>query len=337
MNLAKVTNRLLNPKVCYAIRPLSIWITGPMAMFVLMALGGVIGGESAIAVAESSPESDIVSQFDDVDPSQDLAVVDRDVTKKGVLLYSRAARVTEFVVVGQNFGAYRLVHVSKNRVVFEVDGDGTRAGQKEKWIFVFDSPAKPVDVDDEKKSGKSQRASREKKKQRKYATAINGSKKKTSGSHRQVELLSPYQKEKSGALPERAVVSARGIAATSQKTGLLAPYSLEDASVKTKIADKKIRVSKKRFRKEMGDFGKLSEQVDVSIESKGLRVVSIQKKSFVDSLGLQAGDIVVSIAGTPMTSLDNAATAYSKVHKKSRFSSMILRGDAKFKITYIIR
>jgi S1-C subfamily serine protease len=63
-------------------------------------------------------------------------------------------------------------------------------------------------------------------------------------------------------------------------------------------------------------------------EFDGYRILAIRSGSLPDQLGLKNGDLVMSVAGTKMTSMQAAVQAYQTVQAMDNFCvSLVRRGD----------
>ncbi len=88
------------------------------------------------------------------------------------------------------------------------------------------------------------------------------------------------------------------------------------------------------FDRALADFHALSQQVQISIRAGEVHVDDIATGSYFHRLGLRKGDVLVSVAGQPVSSLDAAASVYARLMTTNRFAVVVKRGAHQMTLRY---
>jgi membrane-associated protease RseP (regulator of RpoE activity) len=75
----------------------------------------------------------------------------------------------------------------------------------------------------------------------------------------------------------------------------------------------------------LSNFGALSKSIQGAFTPDGLRIDGVAASSVFAKAGLQAGDVVTSVDGKPLRSLDDAANVYARAAKAKSLSAQVLR------------
>ena len=79
-------------------------------------------------------------------------------------------------------------------------------------------------------------------------------------------------------------------------------------------ADEKRTLSRRQLDESLADFGALARQMQIEpAKGGGVRIVELERGSFVARLGIERGDVVRRVAGHSIDSVDEAAAAYAVV------------------------
>jgi len=76
----------------------------------------------------------------------------------------------------------------------------------------------------------------------------------------------------------------------------------------------------------LGNFGALSSAIHAGFTADGLRIDSVATGSLFAKAGLRAGDVVASVDGHPLHSLDDAAELYARAPSAKAMTASVLRG-----------
>ncbi len=88
------------------------------------------------------------------------------------------------------------------------------------------------------------------------------------------------------------------------------------------------------FDRAMGDFHARSKEIVLSVEDRGIRIVDLSRGSFFSRLGLQKGDLVVSVAGHSVRDPDEAALVYVELSRVREFDAVVDRAGTPLTIRY---
>jgi S1-C subfamily serine protease len=75
----------------------------------------------------------------------------------------------------------------------------------------------------------------------------------------------------------------------------------------------------------LGDFAKLAAAIHGRFSASGLAVDAVSDGSIFQRAGVRAGDVIASVDGAKLRSLDDAANVYARAPTASAFSVQILR------------
>jgi S1-C subfamily serine protease len=81
------------------------------------------------------------------------------------------------------------------------------------------------------------------------------------------------------------------------------------------------------FRAELADFGKLSGGVKAAFVTNGARLEAVTPSSLFARAGLRANDVVVSVNGLPLHSIDDAAELYARASSVKAIAIDIRRNN----------
>jgi|GEM_PF-2064023 len=87
----------------------------------------------------------------------------------------------------------------------------------------------------------------------------------------------------------------------------------------------------------LADFDKLAREVQVEAHPRGVAIAGLARGSFLDRIGLRTGDVIVSVAGQSIASVDAAAEVYSRILIASAFDIELERDGAAMTIDCQIR
>jgi hypothetical protein len=87
----------------------------------------------------------------------------------------------------------------------------------------------------------------------------------------------------------------------------------------------------------LADFARLSREVEVELTGSGVAVTRLERDSLLARLGLETGDVVTSVSGHRLTSLDAAAEAYVALLGARRLDVALVRGGAPMVLRVLIR
>jgi general secretion pathway protein C len=109
-----------------------------------------------------------------------------------------------------------------------------------------------------------------------------------------------------------------------------------------KIAEGRYEIDRAALEAVMGDLNQLARTVRALPELKagrpaGFRLVEIRLESPLARLGLRRGDVITSINGLELTSVEKAMELYLKLKSASHLSITLDRGGTNSTIQYVIR
>jgi len=93
-------------------------------------------------------------------------------------------------------------------------------------------------------------------------------------------------------------------------------------------------IRRQEFDSALADFHALSKEVQIAVRSGKAHVVGIADGSYFHRLGLRKGDVLLSVAGQPVGSLDAAASVYARLMSSSRFDVVVHRGRQRVTLKY---
>ncbi len=103
-----------------------------------------------------------------------------------------------------------------------------------------------------------------------------------------------------------------------------APKAKPAAPVEDPTAPRKL--SRQELNRELGDFEGLGGAVDVTLaEGGGFKLARVEKSSWPYRMGLRAGDVIRSVGGERVASIDDAARVYARLRSMKHFTIEIDR------------
>ncbi len=112
---------------------------------------------------------------------------------------------------------------------------------------------------------------------------------------------------------------------------VVAPRPAEDEEVEATV------IPRLDLDRELGDLTSLSSQAQVSpAPSGGFSLATVRPGSFVQRVGLRAGDIIVRVDGRPINKTEDAAAAYAWLRVTDRFFVDLLRDGQPLRLHYVI-
>jgi hypothetical protein len=97
-------------------------------------------------------------------------------------------------------------------------------------------------------------------------------------------------------------------------------------------------VSKAEFDREINDFDKLMASVVVEpAEGGGFTIVELEPRSWIHHLGFRKNDVVRSVAGETISTIEDAARVYGRLRGMSTVTAEIERGDKRVNLRIDIK
>jgi S1-C subfamily serine protease len=98
------------------------------------------------------------------------------------------------------------------------------------------------------------------------------------------------------------------------------------------------RLSRVRLVREISDFDRLFATVAVApAQGGGFVIVRLEPRSFVASLGVRQGDVVRSVAGEQVSTIEAAARVYARLVSLPSFSVEVERGSQRIVVHYDVK
>jgi membrane-associated protease RseP (regulator of RpoE activity) len=98
-----------------------------------------------------------------------------------------------------------------------------------------------------------------------------------------------------------------------------------------------VRIPRDVLDRELADVGALAQQIALEREpSGGYRLMALQSGTFLERIGLRAGDVVVRIDGRPINTLDDASRAYAWLRVADRFTVEVVRNGTPLVLRYAV-
>ena len=89
--------------------------------------------------------------------------------------------------------------------------------------------------------------------------------------------------------------------------------------------------------RELGDFGSLSQQLQVTAQPEGgFRLSQVRGGCFFERIGLRANDVVVRVDGRAINGVDDAAAAYAWLRVANTFTVDVVRDGRPLTLRYVI-
>jgi hypothetical protein len=134
--------------------------------------------------------------------------------------------------------------------------------------------------------------------------------------------------------------SARGSRSPSSagKVTVVEPTEVR-AGGRSGAENRKPEQSRKLSRRELdaalADFSALARQMNIEpVEGGGIRVVEIERGSFVARLGIERGDVIKRVAGHSIDTVDEAAAAYAALARAKQVLVELERGGAPLRLRF---
>ena len=110
----------------------------------------------------------------------------------------------------------------------------------------------------------------------------------------------------------------------------------------TKVSDTKYLVDRSFLEKQLGNVETLATQIRASPKTEdgsvvGFRLSAIRKGSVFDKLGIKNGDVVHTVNGATLTSMEAVMGAYGSLQNERGFNFEITRRNQKMTIEYEVR
>lgn len=106
----------------------------------------------------------------------------------------------------------------------------------------------------------------------------------------------------------------------------------------SKLIEKNFTIRRKDLNREISDFDRLLKVVSVSpVPGDGFLLTRVGKPSWWHKIGLRQGDLVTSIAGERITSVDDAARVYARLQSLKKFTIELQRGPQRVALHYRVR
>jgi S1-C subfamily serine protease len=87
----------------------------------------------------------------------------------------------------------------------------------------------------------------------------------------------------------------------------------------------------------LADFGRLTAAIHGSFSAAGVIVDAVSDGALFQRAGLRAGDVIASVDGVRLRSLDDAANLYARASKASAITAQIVRGGKPMTLHVAIR
>ncbi len=131
--------------------------------------------------------------------------------------------------------------------------------------------------------------------------------------------------------PSTLATSNASVANTSPSRGApsreprLAATS-RDRTQRPQVPQESVSIRRTALDAALADLPSLSERIEVNLSTKGIEVLRVAPGSLPHQLGLRAGDLVTAVDGTPITSLNEAASVYARLIDASELRMTVKRG-----------
>jgi len=87
----------------------------------------------------------------------------------------------------------------------------------------------------------------------------------------------------------------------------------------------------------LADFGRLTASIRGSFSASGVVVDAVSDGTLFQRAGLRAGDVIASVDGIRLRSLDDAANLYARASSASAITAQIVRGGKPMTLHVAIR
>lgn len=117
-----------------------------------------------------------------------------------------------------------------------------------------------------------------------------------------------------------------------------APAQAPPPAEPAKPIEQKMTLARAELDRELTDFDRLMAHVSVA-EAKGggFKLTRVDEKSYVHKIGLRAGDVVISVAGEQVSTVDDAARVYARLRTARSFAVELDRAGARVTLKYDVK
>jgi hypothetical protein len=144
-----------------------------------------------------------------------------------------------------------------------------------------------------------------------------------------IPLAAPATANEMEPAPAPAAPAPAPVVVTPPTPTVIAPTVIEATPPRKApaVLEETRSVARADFDREINDFDKLMAAVYVEpVEGGGFRIIEIEPRSWVASLGFRKGDIVRRIAGESISTVEDAARVYGRLGGLSTVTAEIERG-----------
>ena len=136
--------------------------------------------------------------------------------------------------------------------------------------------------------------------------------------------------------PDRAAAPDK--AAGPDKAAAPGPRAKPAPRAAARRVERTVEITRAELNAALSDFDALGREIQVErADGGGVRVVGLSRGSFFHRTGLRERDVVRSVAGVRLTTIESAAMVYARVQASDGFDVEIERGRQRVKLTYAIR
>jgi S1-C subfamily serine protease len=122
------------------------------------------------------------------------------------------------------------------------------------------------------------------------------------------------------------------------ETSAAAPATAATAAAATPAAPgETIAISRSELDSALADFAALTAAVHGSFSASGATIVSVADGSIFRRIGLRAGDVITSVDGVRLRSLDDAANLYARASTAAAVTAQIVRGGKPVALRVVIQ
>jgi len=112
----------------------------------------------------------------------------------------------------------------------------------------------------------------------------------------------------------------------------------EVAEPEEKVIEQNFTIKRRELNREMSDFDGLLRVASVSVvDGEGIMLTRLAKGSWWHKIGLREGDLISSVAGERIASVDDAALVYARMQSLGRFDIELKRGEKLYTLHYRVR
>lgn len=98
-----------------------------------------------------------------------------------------------------------------------------------------------------------------------------------------------------------------------------------------------LAVKRSELESALADFSRLGKDIGFTKLPRGVKLGTVASTSYFWKLGLRGGDIVTSIDGKPLRTLDDAATAYARLGSAQKLAVEVERGNARGTLRFTLK